>query len=196
MNPAWSFTSTGVLPHASAKARASAMVSSLAVRGRTISTRAITGAGLKKWTPHTLSGRPVSMASSITGQRRGVGGQDGAVLADAVELVEQVLLGGQVLDDRLDDEVAVGQLAEVGRGRDPAEGGLAVLVGRACPSRPAWPATSRGRPPWRRPSPAAGAQHHLVAGLGRHLGDARAHDPRPDDAHALDRHGREVTDEG
>ena len=33
-------------------------------------------------------------------------------------------------------------------------------------------------------------QHHLVAGLGGHLGDARPHDPRTHDAHALDRHGR------
>ena len=68
MKPAWSFTSTGDFPHASANALASAMVSSLALRGRTISTRAITGAGLKKWTPHTRSGRPVSMASSMTGR--------------------------------------------------------------------------------------------------------------------------------
>ena len=36
----------------------------------------------------------------------------------------------------------------------------------------------------------AGPQHDLVAGLGRHLGDARPHDPRPNDANALDRHGR------
>ena len=43
------------------------MVSSEAVIGRTTSTRDIAGAGLKKWMPHTLSGRPVSMASSTTG---------------------------------------------------------------------------------------------------------------------------------
>ena len=43
-------------------------VSSLTVNGRTISTRLITVAGLKKWTPHTLSGRPVSIASSMTGR--------------------------------------------------------------------------------------------------------------------------------
>ena len=38
----------------------------------------------------------------------------------------------------------------------------------------------------------AGAQDHLVAVLGRHLGDARTHDPRAHDAHPLDlraRHG-------
>ncbi len=44
------------------------MVSSEAVRGWTSSTSSITGAGLKKWTPQTLSGRPVCMASSMTGR--------------------------------------------------------------------------------------------------------------------------------
>src|SRR5664280_713545 len=68
MKPAWSLTSTGVLPHASANWRAVAKVSSDAVSGRTSSTRDITGAGLKKWTPHTLSGRPVCMANSMTGR--------------------------------------------------------------------------------------------------------------------------------
>ena len=65
-NPAWSLTSTGVLPHSSAKVRAVAIVVSLAVSGRTSSTSAIEGAGLKKWIPHTRSGRPVSMAMSMT----------------------------------------------------------------------------------------------------------------------------------
>ena len=44
------------------------MVSSEAVIGATISTRAIAGAGLKKWTPQTLSGRLVAMAISTTGR--------------------------------------------------------------------------------------------------------------------------------
>src|SRR5438034_597283 len=44
------------------------MVSCEAVMGRTISTRAMAGAGLKKWMPHTWSGRRVAMASSITGR--------------------------------------------------------------------------------------------------------------------------------
>ena len=35
----------------------------------------------------------------------------------------------------------------------------------------------------------AGPQYDLVAGLGRHLGDARPHDPRTHDAKTLDRHG-------
>ena len=39
-----------------------------------------------------------------------------------------------------------------------------------------------------------GPQHHLVAGLGRHLGDAGTHDPGPHNPYPLDRHGPEVTD--
>jgi hypothetical protein len=67
MKPARSFTSTGSLPTETAKSLQVDMVSSLAVSGRTTSTRLMTGAGLKKWTPQTLSGGPVSMASSMTG---------------------------------------------------------------------------------------------------------------------------------
>ena len=36
---------------------------------------------------------------------------------------------------------------------------------------------------------AAAAQHHLVARCSRHLGDARTHDPGPDDSYPRDRHG-------
>jgi hypothetical protein len=50
-----------------AKARNASTVSSLAVSGRTISTRRMTGAGLKKWSPQTRSGRSVCTASSTTG---------------------------------------------------------------------------------------------------------------------------------
>ncbi len=68
MKPARSLTSTGSLPQAEAKALTASMVSSDAVRGRTISTRLMAGAGLKKWTPQTLSTRSVTMAISITGR--------------------------------------------------------------------------------------------------------------------------------
>ena len=66
MNPAWSRTSTGLLPHDSAKARAVSTVSSEVVMQRTTSTSGIIGAGLKKWIPHTRSGR-LSIAISTTG---------------------------------------------------------------------------------------------------------------------------------
>src|SRR5579883_3352126 len=108
MKPASSFTMIGCLPHAVAKADAVSMVSSEDVSARTTSTRGMTGAGLKKWMPHTDSGRPVATASSITGRADG-----------PVELPEQRHLGPQVLDHAFEDQVAVGEVGELARHRDP-----------------------------------------------------------------------------
>jgi len=41
------------------------------------------------------------------GQRRGVGGKDGLFLADRIQLAQQLLLGGHVLSDALDDQIGV-----------------------------------------------------------------------------------------
>ena len=41
--------------------------------------------------------------------------------ADARELGEELLLGGELLDDRLDDEVAVGEIGELSRRRQERE---------------------------------------------------------------------------
>ena len=48
------------------------------------------------------------------GQRRRVRREHRRLAADAVEVVEEVLLQREVFDDRLEHEVAVGELAEVG----------------------------------------------------------------------------------
>ena len=53
----------------------------LAVSGRMTSTSFIDGAGLKKWMPHTCSGRSVCDGQLDDRQRRGVGGEDGVGLA-------------------------------------------------------------------------------------------------------------------
>ena len=156
MKPARSCTSTGVLPHAWANAVASAMVSSLAVSGRTISTRLIAGAGLKKWTPHTRSGRSVTTASSTTGSVEVLVARMASVRHDVVELGEEVLLDVEVLDHRLEHQVAVGEGVQVVGGADPGRPPWRPRPRRACPSRPAWPGTSPGPRPWRRPSPACG----------------------------------------
>ena len=59
-------------------------------------------------------------------------------------------------------------------GVEPALGDLAVEAGRdAGDGRLGGCARAR-------------SQHHLVAGPGGHLGQATAHDPRPDDAHRED----------
>ena len=189
MKPAWSFTCTAFLPQVVGERRSpSAIVSSLVVIARTTSTSAIIGAGLKKWTPHTWSGRPVSIAISTTGSVDVLVARIVCVGADAVELGEEVLLGGEVLDDRLEHEVAVGELAEVGDRAHPAEhrvalGGVELapldLLGERLLEAGDHRVGGALRP---------AAQHDLDAGLGRDLGDARAHDPRTDDADALDRH--------
>ena len=93
----------------------------------------MTGAGLKKWTPHTRSGREVSMASSITEQRRGVGGEDGVGVDGAVELVEERPLHVEVLDHRLDHEVAVGEVGEPGRRRNAGPKGVGVRLRALAP---------------------------------------------------------------
>src|SRR5664280_1188431 len=71
MKPAWSLTSTGVLPHASANWRTDARVSSEVVRGRTSSTRDITGAGLKKWTDETQDDGPAQRLAARRGHVEG-----------------------------------------------------------------------------------------------------------------------------
>ena len=54
-------------------------------------------------------------------KRRGVGREDRSGLGDAVEFGEERRLHGEILDDRLDHQIAVGEVAEVGGGGDPAE---------------------------------------------------------------------------
>ncbi len=65
--PARSLTSTASFPQAPTNAWTASMVAGAAVSGTTTSTSRIAEAGLKKWMPHTCSGRDVSIASSTTG---------------------------------------------------------------------------------------------------------------------------------
>ena len=107
---------------------------------------------------------------------------------DAVELGEEVLLGGEVLDDRLDDEVALLELAEIGDRAHPSQHRVALGRFELAPvdllrQRLLEPGDHRVGGALR-----AAPQHDLDPGLGRDLGDARAHDPRTDDPDALDRH--------
>ena len=68
MKPARSTTCTASFAQALTNSLAKAIVSSLAVIGRTTSTSGISAAGLKKWMPQTLSGRFVDFAISMTGK--------------------------------------------------------------------------------------------------------------------------------
>ena len=107
MKPAWSFTTTGSLPQASAKAPAAATVSSEAVMGRTTSTRDMAGAGLKKWMPQTRSGRPVSMASSTTGRVEVLVAMIVRSAHTRSSSVKRCFFTRQVLDHRLDHDVGL-----------------------------------------------------------------------------------------
>ena len=57
---------------------------------------------------HTDDGMLQTVAHLGDRQRRGVGGEDGLGLAQAVQLIQQLLLGSHVFLDALDDEIRVG----------------------------------------------------------------------------------------
>ena len=56
---------------------------------------------------------------------------------DRVEVAKDGALHFEVLDDRLDHEVAVGEVAQFGRRRDAREDCVGLFARCACPSRPA-----------------------------------------------------------
>ena len=108
------------------RSRRIGIVASDVVIARTTSTSCIIGAGLKKWIPHTRSGRPVSIAISTTGSVDVLVARIATSLQMRSSSAEEVLLRGEILDDRLDHELALGKLAEVGDGVHAGEGGVAV----------------------------------------------------------------------
>ena len=108
-------------------------------------------------------------------ERRGVGGEDGAVLDHGVDLRPHRELLAEVLGDRLDHEVAVGQLAVVGRGIDPGAHRIGVgLLLLALLDRPRQLLLDAPVGPLD-PLVVALAEHDVVVRLGRDLGDPVAH---------------------
>ena len=188
MNPAWSRTSTTVLPQVSANSRASATV----VVGRRDGPHDLDqrhrGRGVEEVDAADLVRSTGLHRHLDDGKGRRVRGEDRRVATDAVELGEEVLLGCEVLDDRLQHEVALGELAEVGHRADPTEhrGALGVLEAALLDLAPERLLEPRDHRVGRRLG--AAAEHDLETGLARDLGDSRAHDPRPDHPEPLDRH--------
>ena len=82
---------------------------------RTISTSGSSGAGLKKCIPITRSGRSVASAICETESADVFVARIASGRRDPVELGEQLALRLELLDDRLDHEVAVREVADVGR---------------------------------------------------------------------------------
>ena len=105
----------------------------------TTSSSGITCTGLKKCRPRKRSGRLVTAAWWITGERGGVGGEQRLLLDDRVELAPHLELRVEVLGDRLDHQVAVGEVVVV-EGRPGC--GRAPRRRRTAPSGPSRP---RGR---------------------------------------------------
>ena len=151
----------------------------------------MTGTGLKKCMPD----EPLApLAGDRLGQpadrdRARVRGEDRRRRRARVELAPQRALDAEVLEDRLDDEVRIG---DRGRGRTsastPAERRVASL---GASSRPF--ATDRSRLPAIRSRPASararsGSYRSTLADRGMDLGDAMAHQPRTRHEDALDRH--------
>ena len=108
---------------------------------------------------------------------------------DLIEFPEQLHLVGEALDDGLDDQVAVGQLPEVGAEAQLRADAFDILVAQLAPEAAALEGLLH---------PRASGTERLVSGLGHpraqtaagaDLGDARAHQPGTDDAHGPDLHG-------
>ena len=186
MNPARSLTSTASLPQASAKALASATVSSEAVSGpddldqahhrrrvEEVDAARPGRGGRSPWPSRSPAAsrcwwrgwrRPCTMPSSS---------RKSAFFTSRSSTTDSMTRSQSASACR--SSVAVTR-ARIRRRRRP----------RACPCRPAWRATSRARRPWRRPSSCLRTRSTTsMPGLGRHLGDARSHDPRTDDPDTL-----------
>ena len=141
------------------------------------------GAGLKKCRPDHPVG-PVGAHGQVDdGEGRRVGGEDGLLHAQQVELPEQLALGGQVLDDRLDDQAAQLEVLQVGGGADPAQG--LVGVGRRQLVLVDLELEGLGQPGKGGVGAGLGTapDDDLEAGLGRHFGDAGGHHPGSGDAY-------------
>ena len=124
--PGVSFTNTAVFPRAPARANAASTTSGLVRSARTISTSGSTATGLKKWKPISRSGwRSLAPWAAIESDD-GVGEQDRVIRHDPLDRLPDVPLDHEVLEDRLDDDVAVGVVGDRGGPRDERRDPAAV----------------------------------------------------------------------
>src|SRR5213080_5266595 len=125
------------------------------------------------------------------GERGGVGREDRLGLHDLVEAREVILLHGQLLDDRLDHQVGLGQVVQTGRPAQALEE-RAVVGGRQLAALDVLLELFLDLGPLRVERPRGGLRHDRVeAGAGRGLRDAEAHLTGAEDADAANLHGAE-----
>jgi hypothetical protein len=141
---------------------------------------------LKKCMPTTSVGRLVTDAQAMIGSDGSGRSQDGAGLADLVEVLEQRTLVVEVLRDRLDDDVDVGEVFQPRCVQDsPERSRQRVLLQLA-------PLHRLEHRPGHALADLVGAglgacdRDHVVAGAGEDLDNADAHCPGADDAHSGD----------
>ncbi len=159
------------------------------------STSFMVGAGLKKWMPQTRPGLWTSIAISMTGSVDVLVARMASSRHTWLRSTNSSFL---VVRSSTTDSITRSQSARAFR--SPVAMMRPSTASRSASSiRPF--STSRFRPFSSEASVASAvcllprAEHHLVAGLRRHLGDARPHDPRPDDPHTRDLHrATDVTD--
>ena len=149
------------------------MVASVAVTGRTTSTSAMAGAGLKKWMPQTRSGRPVAMAISTTGRVEVLVARIAPGLQMLSSSAKRAFLTARSSTTDSMHQVGVDQVAQVGGGRDPGGDGVGLVLG---PLPLLHLLGQRGGQTGQHGVggvDAAGCAGHRVPGGGGHLGDSR-----------------------
>ena len=172
-NPVWSGTSIAVLPSAAHQVRARSATPSASAAGRQSSISSIRATGLNTCRPKNRSAQSLRSPSSPIDSDEVVVARSasGAIPASALSSVD---LGVGVLRDRLDHQVAVGEVGSLRGDLDPLRR-AAVELARL---------TLRHllRPP--RGGVAAGEQAH-GPGLGRARGEAARDHPAAGDRRAL-----------
>ena len=149
---------------------------------RMISTRFCTGAGLKKCRPMTRPGCDVAAEISVTDSDEVLVARMASAPTIPSRARKISCLTGELLDDRLDDEVAVLDVGQLGGEGDPVDQLRRLLLGELAPLD----------------GPGGGVldvlatalegllvqldADHLVAVAGEDLGDAGAHRAEADDA--------------
>src|SRR3990172_6905822 len=127
------------------------------------------------------------------GKRGGVRGEDRVGADESVELAKEQALRLQLLDDRLDHEVAAGEVAELRRRREPRKRrGLLLRAEPPLVDAAREIAVDPG------PGPLAELRAHLAPddvepGLDADLRDPGAHGPEPDDTDDTYLHVRDPT---
>ena len=152
----------------------------------------MSGAGLKKCSPRQRSGRALPAAIAVTEIAEVLVASTARSPQMPSSAAKSSRLARDLLDDRLDHELAAREPVEVGHERQPLERGAPLLVAALplldAPREPALDA----RPRALERGVVDVAADDLAAALEQHLGDARPHRAEADDAHACDRfHARE-----